>query len=566
MDIGKTKISKKWKIVALIFGATLLIISIILWIISVRLEPIIAGKLKQGIESSSKGLYKIDFNSLDIHLINGSAELRDVTLQSDSNAYKKLDSLKDAPDTRFQGKIASIRLNNLNLWKLIFSKRISIGSLALDSTELQALSSPRAYNKEKKSKDTTDLYQLIKESFKSVELNKLNISPLNITYLDSTRKKNTELKLQNVSFQANNILIDEHSGKDTLRFLYTKEIAIQVPKFTTILKDKFYKIELTDLAVNSGKRTLELAGFNFVPTVNRETFARNDQENKSLITLKLDSITLSEIDFPGLYRTKTLKAIHAKIGNGNIDFFKDKRYQKEVVSKIGESPAQQIMKMSQKITLDTVKINNIDLRYSEISEKYGRMGTIDFKKISGNIINMTNDSLALSKNKRMIADLHGYIYGEGKVNVRFGFDMLSSAGAFTYNGTLGKMRAPTFNNILQPLINIKFADGNIQRIKFDMQGNDHKSWGQFNFDYDHLKLDILRSPDDDRGGKKGFLSFFANTFFINDSNPDANGKYHQSTIDYNRVPEHPFFKVVWKSLLQGIIECTGTNPKYIPEF
>jgi len=96
-----------------------------------------------------------------------------------------------------------------------------------------------------------------------------------------------------------------------------------------------------------------------------------------------------------------------------------------------------------------------------------------------------------------------------------------------------------------------------------MEGNDTKNWGEFNFEYDHLKVELLKDPGKGRG-KKGILSFIANKFFINDSNPDANGKLHVAQVDYDRNPNHPFFKVVWKNPLQRKIESSGTDSKYFP--
>lgn len=91
-----------------------------------------------------------------------------------------------------------------------------------------------------------------------------------------------------------------------------------------------------------------------------------------------------------------------------------------------------------------------------------------------------------------------------------------------------------------------------------MSANDYRNWGDFRFDYDHLKISLLNAPGSDIE-KKGIASFIVNQILINDSNPDANEQYHVGKINYRRVAEHSFFKTMWQSLLEGIKQCAGIS-------
>jgi len=183
---------------------------------------------------------------------------------------------------------------------------------------------------------------------------------------------------------------------------------------------------------------------------------------------------------------------------------------------------------------------------------------ITFNNARGTITNLTNDSLHLKQQKQMKANLSAKIMNAGNLNVQFGFDMLSKDGAHTYKGTLGPMQAPAFNKILKPLLNVEIASGNIRKVSFNMSANDYRNWGDFRFDYDHLKISLLNKPGSDNE-KKGIASFLVNQILINDSNPDANEKYHIGKVNYRRVPEHTFFKTLWQSLLEGIKQCAGIS-------
>jgi hypothetical protein len=62
------------------------------------------------------------------------------------------------------------------------------------------------------------------------------------------------------------------------------------------------------------------------------------------------------------------------------------------------------------------------------------------------------------------------------------------------------------------------------------------------------------------GDKGGFVSFLANTFVINNKNP--NGKNLRiGEIDEERDPTKSIFNYLWKSLLSGIKPSLGINEK-----
>ena len=161
----------------------------------------------------------------------------------------------------------------------------------------------------------------------------------------------------------------------------------------------------------------------------------------------------------------------------------------------------------------------------------------------------------------MRADLRAKIMNSGNIHAKLGFDMLSKTGYHTYSGTVGSMKATAFNRILTPLLNVEIASGNIKKVAFNMEGTDHKNWGDFRFDYDDLKISLLNKKKDENGeqSSKKVVSFLINELLINDSNPDKKGVYTVAKVNYTRVPEHTFFKTLWQSLLDGIKQCAGIS-------
>ncbi|WP_156305333.1 AsmA family protein [Sphingobacterium endophyticum] len=558
--MNTTTKSKKWKIWIAILIAFTLLITAALYFISYKLEPMLDKKLKEGIAKASNGLYSLTYSDLNLDLTQGNIRLENLNLQNDSTVYLQLDKAEKAPNALFEATAQQLSINGVSLWGILINKRIEISDIGLDSLKGKVVLNERSYNNKKESKDP---YSIIKESFKSLEIQKFRAERMQIVMQDHSKQGNKPKIVKGIDLAMENFLIDENSGNDSTRFLYSKDLSIHIPEFKTTLDGAPYSLGFKELKFSAKDKDTRISKLELLPTIDLESFAKRDKLNKPRMELSLDSVWLTGIDIQKLWKEKRLLADSAHISKGQFDLAKDKRYQLENVSKIGQSPAQQLMKVNQTFSIKTVKVNGIDLSYAQISDKYARQGKIDFKNIRGTLKNVTNDKALLRRNKDMTADLVGNVYGKGTLSAFFTFDMLSKAGDFSYKGGLTAMTVSPYNRILEPLLNIRLAEGNIEKITFDMHGNDAKNWGKFTFDYNRLKVDVLKDPE--KGpGKKGILSFIANRFFINDSNPDANGKYHVAQVEYNRVPEHPFFKVIWKSLLQGIIECTGTDPKYLP--
>src|SRR5690606_16252833 len=186
-------------------------------------------------------------------------------------------------------------------------------------------------------------------------------------------------------------------------------------------------------------------------------------------------------------------------------------------------------------------------------------GEISFERTSGALYNVTNDTLALIQNRSLTANFTTYLMNTGKLNVVFDFDMLDERGAYTYKGTLGAMDGRPLNRIITPLLNAEVASANIRGVRFTMQADDYRSRGSLRFDYRDMRLNLLQPPGTEGKNSKRVLSFLANSFVINDSNPDANEVYHTGTINYRRPETYSFFKTLWKSLLEGIKQCAGIS-------
>lgn len=549
-----------WKWIIGILAFLILAILGIGWYYSRNWKPIVETKLKETVSKATDGLYSLKYDDLDLNVALGNVTLKNAELIPDSAVYRQMVLSKEAPNSRYHIKLAALKVRRFNIWDVIKNRKLYIKEINFDSPDIHMISERHAYNDTIQPKQSKTLYDNIKDVFSSINVRDINIDNVKFKFSKIEEGKSSDILLDSIGIKVHDILVDQASIHDTTRLFYTKMVEVEVPKFEYELSNGIYKAKFDHLIMNTRDQNVLLTKVEYAPKMSKAAYFRARNENITMAVMKFDTLRFEKLDFKELIDNQQTISQHVQIKNGSVSLYNDKRYPKKSSSKIGKSPQQQLMKVKQLIRIDTVFVDNVDVLYGEHSAKYNKEGIITFNHAKGTLTNVTNDSTMLAKDKFMRADLQARIMNAGLLKIQFGFDMLSKDGFHTYKGSLGRMQAPAFNKILTPLLNAEIASGNIRSISFNFQANDYRNWGDFRFDYDHLKLNLMNAIDPGMSKtKKGVLSFVVNNILINDSNPDANEKYHIGKVNYKRVPEHTFFKTLWQSLLDGIKQCAGIS-------
>ncbi|MFD1768735.1 hypothetical protein [Sphingobacterium suaedae] len=553
-----------WKWVGIAVAGMIVVLGVGSWYLSANYKPLIKEKLAARIASSTDSLYRLHYDDLTINLLSGTVVIKNAELVSDSLRYQAMVKAKTAPEQRVNIQLHELTIENINLWRLIVHNDLRIRRLAVDTLALGLLNEPHSFAPV--DTPSASLARRLQGTLKALSIAKIEVNQLHVHLSKIENGRTQTVRAKNSCFQARDFLVTEQAERDTNRFFYTRGIELTIPNFSYQIPESVYQINFEKLHVDTESKQALFSKIKLHSRISEEAYFRQDTENKALISLAWDTLHLKHIDFHALSKEGRLHVAHVDLKHGHASFKKDKRYQKDNVSKIGQAPHQHIMKLKPRIRFDRIFVSDVAVIYRQMSKKHQAEGAISFQDATGTITNLTNDTAQLKKDRYMRADLRAAIMGTGPLHARFGFDMLSTAGHHTYSGSLGKMQAPAFNSILRPLLNFEIASGNIRSIRFDMQGTDYKNWGELRFDYDHLKISVFRAPAKrSNRSKKGILSFLVNQMLVHDSNPDANEHYHIGRVQHTRVPEYSHFKTIWKSLFEGIVACAGINPKYVPE-
>jgi len=557
----KTKI---WVWIGSIFGVLILILAFGAMFLSARWKPMLTEKIKTGVYNGSHHLYRIDFKSINLNVITGSMALRDVTLSSDTAVFDSLKKKQLAPAHIFEIRLKKLQISRVGILTAYFKKQIEVNEILLQKPSINMFFN-QVKRKTDSVKDEKSLYEQLSKNFKSVHVKSIKIVDADFDYINKTTSKKVKNSIKHLDININDFLLDSLSGNDTTRFYYTKDVSFQIAGYKSVTKDKMYTMKVDTVKGSTSSKKITVKGFKLIPLYNELTFARKYKTQKDRYNLSFDKIEFNGVDFIGLNTDQKLYAKSLKIGPASVEVFMSRESPPPPGLDKGQNyPHMALKRLNMPVLIDTVKLKNIDVKYAEFNPASKKTGSVNFKALHGNILNVTNDSLQLRQNNHALADLNTLLMGTGKLNVKIDFNLTDNNGAFTYSGSLGKFDMKNLNSLSKALGLVEIESGNIQHIDFKANGNLRSATGRMNMLYTNLKVKLLSDNIDGEGTKeKGFLSFLANTILVKDENPQKGEVARTASMTNTRINSASFFNLMWKTVFVGIKDIVGVG--IVPE-
>jgi hypothetical protein len=554
-----------WKWVVGIF-ATLLLIGIGSGLyLYHKWKPILSEKIKKAVVNGSQGLYTLNFKDIHLNVLTGTASIDEAVLNPDTTVFSMLKKVGLAPANLFQVKVKKLQINHVGLFNAYFNKKVDIKSIVLDQPSINMI-----HYKVRKRKDSLkpdlSLYQLLPERVKSIHVNAIRIVNADFDYVKGETSKPLN-RIRKLNLNVKDLLIDSLSQFDTTRFYHTKDIGFELTGYQS--KDKMYLMKADTISGSAIGKTIRIKGFKMIPLHPDLTFSRMSKYGKDRYDLNFSKISFSGVDFLRLNEEEVFHAKALTIGPAKVGIFLNREMPPAPgLDKGANFPHLALRKLILPTTIDTVKLNDIDLAYTEYNPISQKRGTIYFQNLNGTIRHLTNDSLILIKSNHAIANLNALVMKKTKINLQIDFNLTDKNGAFSYSGAAGPLDLTALNPVSVPLGLIEIESGNMQKVDFNFSANRNGSSGKVHFYYTDLKLKLLKEGENGEAlKKKGFLSFLANNLLVKDANPSKGATARTAHVTFQRSPAASFFNLLWKGVFIGMRETAGLGivPVKTPE-
>jgi hypothetical protein len=551
---GKYKVLK-W--VAGILGFLILLVGIAALYLGAKWKPLVTEKLKDGVYNGSKGLYRLNFDDINLNLVTGSASLSKVTLLPDTSTYNQLRSQKVAPANVYELRLEKLQINRVGILTAYFKKKLALNSIILDHPSINILH----FNVPKKTdtlKDEKTLYEQISKSLKSIHVKAIKIVDADLDYMNGETGKALN-SVKHLDINVNDFLVDSLSQFDTTRFYHTKDISFVLKGYKSTGKDKMYTTKVDTVTGSTKGKNIRVVGLQMIPLHADLEFSRMYKYGKDRYDLKFDDITFAGVDFLKLHAEGSLHASSLRIGPAKVNIFVNRELPPPPgLDKARNFPHVALKRLPIPAVIDTLKLRDLDVAYTEYNPLSLKKGTIFFENFGGNVYNLTNDSLQLTKNNHALAKLHAMVMKTSRLDITIDLNLTAKDAAFSYKGSVGAMDMKVLNTVARNMGLVEIESGKMQKTTFNIKANKNGSSGTVGFYYTDLKVKLLKDGElGEPTKKKGLLSFIANTILIKDDNPTKNDPPRIANITFQRTPAASFFNLLWKGVFIGMRETIG---------
>jgi len=549
MGRNQTSLSStiNWKRIAIWTVAVLCFIISLLIIGGFILQSKLPDQLKAIVNQETEGVYQLDFDEMDVSLLNGSIQLQNVRLIPDTVAYLKTDSSKRSTNL-FKIKASSLDISGLRVIKLILNKTVQLSTLTLNKPDFIVMK----MNDTIKVDSTKTLYEQVPKILRGAKVDLLRINDL--SYMQQIKRDTIENGVRwsglNLAFES--ISIDSLQQQGSTIFLFSKNMRVQSADMKFASSDGMYKFEVGEFRLSTKDQMIDVKGFKVIPQYPELEFTRRMAEPGDRYDFVFSKIAARKVNFSQLEKEGNLGVSNLTFENAELRVFNNKALQGRSIDKTRNFPHIAIRKLDLPLKIDTMFIKNFDIYYKELNPNSNKSGTAFFTNVYGTLHNITNDSLQLKKDSWCRTSFQANFLGKAKLLVDINMNISDKDGEFNYKGSLGRGDNRVYNKLLEPIAMVKIEDGTIRKITFDVNANRYGSTANVLMLYDNLKVSVL-GKDGKVLKKKGLLSFLANSFLVKNSNPRKEGEAPIVANISHLHPQHKsFFNLMWKSIFTGL--------------
>lgn len=414
---------------------------------------------------------------------------------------------------------------------------------SLDSMIAEA-QSKQAEKKTQKKEEPQD-YELIQVDF--FDLQDLSIRAYH-KELDSLRLALVDLDLQIHDFQ-----LSREDLKNPKSLFSVKDIHGTIESMELHFDDFRQYIISNAIELDTRKQFFTIGYAGLLHKLGKYEFTGLFEDRNAWIQLDSLQLELKGFNFMKYFKESAIEVDTVFARGLILETFLDKR-KKENLNR--RTPLIHVMlaELSQAFHIDQVVLEDGKIVIEERPDNQApRSGSLYFSSLNGTIENISNIPEKRGDNDWLTVDASAKLMGQGSLQALIRYDLVHPEGRFTLRGTLRDQPLVSLNNIIEPEAKASIKSGFIQRLDFNIAGNEYEGTGDLIVRFDDLTLELLNQDfksDNNLWRKIG--SFLANKLVVRGSNPSKNGNLREGEVYFLRQPHKPIFNYWWQLIFSGL--------------
>ena len=472
--------------------------------------------------------------------------------------YLKIDSIQVKPSHVLGEKDIRINLLAENLyltgfkWRpLIFGNTILIDSAYLNGATITSsfppLDSLRAHadKSAKAPKKPGKDYELVE--VRNFIVQDLSLSIVNNLH-DSLRLSLVDMDVNVKGFQ----LTKEDLG-DSKSLFHVDLIQGSIQKFEMHF-DQFRQYALVNnIILDTYTDKWSIGSLSLLNKQGKLEYTSQFPNRQTWLQIRNAELDMGGVNFGNYFRNGIVEMDTLVAKNLHLEVFVDK-FKPEDLEKRPQMVHQVIQNLKQVIHIENVYLEKAFVKVEERpANQSTRYASLFFSDLDAHITNVSNYVERRGKNRTISIDAGAKLMGEGPITAAIRYDLEDEGGKFTMKGTMGKMDIRKLNSMIEPETKASLKAGTINRLDFNILGNDYSGEGELIIRYDDLQLELLNKHyEHDNNLLRRVGAFMANTIVVRSSNPNKKGELKKGNIYFIRETHKSMFAYWWKLIFSGL--------------
>lgn len=526
------------------------VIKIIVYVIIIGLVLLfgvqwwLEGKIKrvarEKIEEQTHGRLKVDIGSVDVSLIGRTVRFEDIIVTSDTT---------QPLTARNPVEYAEARIRKLVVKGIHYNRKDTVTAVKARKFELDM---PRAVLISRK--DTTSRHtektDTARQQNMQLAIGKFVIRLGDISYQQARQEDTVRYQLKDFKLHIDDWKIN--SRPDSLHPLcLCEDMRLSLAGFQNRFAQGSQLLKVDSLYIDGREELISVGQIALLPQYSMEKFAVKSPGHTDWTRIITGKITLYHWDMQRLMHDHFLQVDSVVLQRADIASFKNRQIEQS--KKVKRLFYQSVQQLPLRFAVRRMNLNDIQVKYLELSEKGDAPGTITFNQLNGMFYDLTNVSNSHQTYYTLKAE--GKLMDKGLMQATFRLPIARQNDRFEVKGSLGKMSITDLNPMIEPLVKIRVTSGEVENLKFSITGDSIKSHVDMVFLYKDLKVRLLK----EKNGEikvRSFLTNLVNGIILTENNPDSKGE-RKVEATAERDVYRSQFNYLWRSLLAGLKKTIG---------
>jgi len=436
-----------------------------------RLDDLMKTRISQQLGPE----YQVKYRTSRLNFLSNSFRIEDLSVSK-----SELDSL------RWSFQANSIQLDGFGVFKFIFKDMLAADSIVVNNPHLKVFQLGRSGNK-KKSEDKASPDKTLEEL--NFKIGLIGINDALLKY-DPPGPEILESKL--------NILIRDISFQGYILQMVDslKKMHIEFPDLIYTTADSVYTLSTDLIEVSKRENFTSLTNFKAQSNISPTEYDRRMNWRKPLFDIEASRIDMSR---PELLEDSVWSLAWVELEKPLVLISKDDRF--PLPDRQTDLPQTWLQNANIKFKVDSLKIDSGKVELINVLGG-NRESEIDITGIDGVLSGVQNYNFS---QPAFTLGAAANMMGKARLSVDIVYEY-GELNPFSLKGQLEDTRLKFMDSFLQKHVGITVAEGQLDRLNFNMQGNENGIGGTVDFRYQDLQIHMV---DMKTGEKKEFLNFLS---------------------------------------------------------